>query len=314
MSYTIVDGVEICNGKVYISATSNNVSPTRFTTYEADTLSKIHQKDGMEGVLKWLAVLQRDGEVRLNGTDPICKHIREGMNLLPNDLLAFLDDEKLGDFIRDYAISKMKGKRFNSKKRLETLQALRDDEKQVLDICRTRPESFACASQHVQCDKTAAMEYIKQCGGMIMFCFPRHFAGDREVAVMAFKMNGCTYRQLHPSLQKDKEIVELAFNSEMDRYSYEDIPDVIPEILRSDRVFMKKIIRICPGLHISRTPDILKDRDCALTWVEYGKWVLNELHLLPKEYLEDSEFQKSLNQRYPDPESQEKLKKAYLSM
>jgi len=61
---------------------------------------------------------------------------------------------------------------------LETLQALRDDEKQVLDICRARPESFAYASQHVQHDKTAAMEYIKQCSGMIMFCFPRHFAGE----------------------------------------------------------------------------------------------------------------------------------------
>lgn len=89
MSYSIVANVEIKNGKVFVMSTSNNVWPREFDEYEMESLSKSYQKSGLGAILEWMAVTIRSGDCKFVGGSGLCKLVREGYRLLPQELKQF---------------------------------------------------------------------------------------------------------------------------------------------------------------------------------------------------------------------------------
>ncbi len=311
MSYSIVANVEIKNGKVFVMSTSNNVWPREFDEYEMESLSKSYQKSGLGAILEWMAVTIRSGDCKFVGGSGLCKLVREGYRLLPQELKQFLNDKQLGAFIRDFMLARLEFKRFFSTKRIRELQALRSTPEAVLAICQTRPEAFCYADEKIQKNRDVAKAYTEQCSDMIMFRYPDHFKEDKEIAEIALKMNGCNYRSLGMQLRGDKELILLAFDSTMNRPHHAFELSLIPRKIREDRDFMEEVLKICPSLHIEHEPELLKDKKFVFLWAKAGEWVLNNLKLVPNEFLKDPAFQGILRSRFQEEEQMDQISYIY---
>ncbi len=308
MSYSIVSEIEITDdGKVFITSASSNVFPHSFERFEAGRLSKQYQQTGLGGILRWMAVVHRDGDCKFIGADTLSKLVRAGYNLLPDDLKHFIDNDRLGEFIENYGLTRIRGNRYFAKKAIAELEALRGNTQAVLAICKTRPGAFAYAAEEIQQNREAATAYIKQCSGMILFAFPKYFKTNKRLAMLALEQNGCIYRQLGETLQADRDIARMAFDARLNRTNFEHLPDLIPDKLRHDPNFMKEIIAICNALHVSRAPEILCDWDSALAWVQNGRWVFSDIRHLPKQCLRTPTFQEILRRRCKNAEERQAL-------
>lgn len=311
MSYSIVANVEIRNGKVFVMSASNNVWPREFDEHEVESLSKSYQKSGLGAILEWMAVTMRSGDCKFVGGSGLCKLVREGYGMLPQELQQFLDDEHLSAFVRDFMLARLESKRFPSAKRIRELEVLRGTPEVVLAVCQTKPEAFCYADEEVQKSRDTAKAYTEQCGGMIMFHYPDYFQEDKEIAEIALKMNGCNYRSLGVRLRGDKELILLAFDSTMNRTHHAFDPSLIPKKICEDRDFMGEVLKICPFLHVDCVPELLKDKKFVFLWAEVGKWVLNNLKLVPHEFLRDPAFQEILRSRFQTEEQMDRLSYIY---
>lgn len=112
-------------------------------------------------------------------------------------------------------------------------------------------------------------------------------------------------------MKQDRDLILLAFDSSIQRRFVEHLPDVIPTKIRKDREFVKKLLDTGIHIHINRAPELVEDREAALIWVKKGKYVLADLYVLKKEYLEESEFQDILIDRFSEPSKMESLQQRF---
>ena len=302
MSYSIVKKMEIVDGKIFATSVSNNEYPRIFERYEVPRLSELYAERGLKGLLAWMAVTHRDGGCKYTGSDKLSQAVKNAYRKLPDNLKTFLDDQRLGQFVAEYGETRLQGKRFGLKKALEELDALRSNEDVVLEICKERPEAFHCAAEFLQKERSVVEKYIEQCADMLFFEMPDYYQDDRELIMQALRKNGCIYRQISEQMRRDKEITLLAFDDSLERRCVEHLPDLIPEDLRKDQEFVKKLLDVGPCIHVSRTPELVADREAALIWIKRGKYVLADLYILKKEFFRDEEIQKILLERFSEPQ------------
>lgn len=302
MSYSIVKKMEIVDGKVFATSAENNVSPRIFERYEVPRLSELYAEQGVKGILAWMAVTHRDGGCKYTGNDELSRTVKSVYRKLPDSLKIFLDDQRLGKFVGEYGETRLQGKRFGLKKALEELDALRSNEDVVLEICKERPQAFQVAAEFLQKERSVVEKYIEQCADMIFFEMPDYYQDDRELIMQALRKNGCIYRQINERMRRDKEITLLAFDSSLERRFVEHLPDLIPKDLRKEQEFVKKLLDVGTCIHVSRTPELVADKEAALIWIKRGKYVLADLYILKKEFFRDEEIQKILLERFSEPQ------------
>lgn len=311
MSYLIINEIKIADKKVFVTSASSSLHRRIFETYEVKQLSDILGERGIQGVLSWIAQLYRDGEYRLSGQTYICRIVREEYKKLPSVLRSFLDDERLGEYVGECAAARFEKKRINRWERHQELDRLRYDKAAVLEICKKRPQAFQYADADLQKDREVAESYIEQCADDLFFEFPKYYESDKELIIKALKKNGCLYRKLNDLMKQDRDLILLAFDSSIQRRFVEHLPDVIPTKIRKDREFVKKLLDTGIHIHINRAPELVEDREAALIWVKKGKYVLADLYVLKKEYLEEREFQDILIDRFSEPSKMESLQQKF---
>ena len=112
-------------------------------------------------------------------------------------------------------------------------------------------------------------------------------------------------------LRSDKELILLAFDSITNRTHHAFEASLIPEKIREDRDFMEEVLKVCPSLHIDHVPELLKDKQFVFVWAKVGEWVLNNLKLVPNEFLRDPAFQEILRGRFQAEEQMDRLSYIY---
>lgn len=321
MSYDIVRSITIKGNAVYFTSAANNISPRTFERYEAPGYSEIYQKQGMKALLQEIARNVWTGNYRLQGGSAITRLLSEGYMLLRNEptLTHFLDEGHASEFMANLAVRRMDVPEPGAQNtwiatQLAQFESLRHDKRAVLDICKTKPDAFGHAAGEVYCDRDTAKEYIRECSHMLLFTFPSEYSNDKELAMLALPQNGCLYRQLSEPLRADKDIIRLAFCTNIPvRQFFEHLPDLIPSEVRKDKAFMREILEICPSMHVDRARDILSDLESAKVMAKYNRWALGNLHCVPREYLTNREFQAVLLDRFREPEERDKLRGAFRS-
>lgn len=314
MSYDIVRKIQITDDKVFLTSASSNVSPQEFETWECEYYSKMLKEQGKDAVMQSIAGNVWDGNYHLRHDSKVCQLLDMAfVELRTNENLAcFLDTDTAAKYIADLTLYRLGDKDHPKKPQIADLERLRHGKYAVMDICKRNPMAFNYADEKIQSDRKLAREFIFNCAGLIMFQFPEKFKNDKNLAMLALIENGCIYRQLSPELQADKMITRLAFEESLPRRFHEHLPDLVPANLRKDIPFMTSLLKHCPSMHVFRTPELLERRDFALMWVENGKWVLNDLNILPKRFLEDPQFRTILLERYKeDPKALATLQNKY---
>lgn len=309
MSYEIVKSITISDNKVYFTSASSNVSPKTFERFESEYFSNLYQKGGLEALLPEIAVNVWEGNFHLYNGSRISTFLNEAFNILNSDkhLRRFLDTKHASQYISDYALFQM-GK--GPAPSLESLQALRYNKEDVLDVCSKNPAAFDYASEEVRTDRDTALKHILMNRDKLLFQMPKHFNGDKELALLALDASGTIFRQLSPDLKSDKDIVRLAFDSSVKRRYYEHLPDLISEPLRNDIEFMSEVISICPHMHVFRTPELLKDKNFTNAWLKADGWFVNDLRLIPYRQLQDPQIHTYIYNRYKnEPDLLDKAKR-----
>lgn len=319
MSYDIVRSITIKDNKIFFTSAASNVSPRTFERYEVPGYSELYQKQGMKALLQEIAKNVWNGNYHLQGGSAIARLLSEGHMLLRDEpiLARFLDEGHASEFMANLAVRRMDVPEPGAQNawvatELARLESLRHDKRAVLDICKSKPDAFGYAAGEVYCDRDTAKEYIRECSHMLLFNFPSEYSNDKELAMLALPHNGCIYRQLSESLRADKDIIRLAFCTNIpDRQFSEHLPDLIPSEVRKDNTFMRELLEICPVMHVDRARDILSDLENAKTMARHNKWARANLHSVPREHLTNREFQAVLLDRYQSPEERDKLRGAF---
>lgn len=322
MSYDIVRSIAIKDNKVFFTSAASNVSPRTFERYEVPGYSEIYQKQGMKALLQEIAKNVWNGNYRLQGGSAIARLLGEGHMLLRDEssLARFLDEGHASEFMANLAVRRMDDPEPGAHNtwiatELTRLEGLRHDKSAVLDICKVKPDAFSYAAKEVYNDRDTAKEYIRECSHMLLFTFPLKYHNDKELALLALPHNGCIYRQLDVPLRADKDIIRLAFCTNIpDRRYSEHLPDLIPSEIRKDKEFMRELLEICPVLHVHRTPDILSDLESAKTMAKHNRWAITNLSRVPTEHLRNKELQAVLLERYQEPGDHDRLQKFFQEM
>ena len=318
MSYDIVRSIRISGDAVYFSAAPNNVYPRTFEKFEVPGYTEIYCKHGMKALLKEISKHVHNGNYHLSGGSKLTRLLEESHQKLLSraPLNSFLDDDHAAEFMANVTVRRLEDPSISIhsdwvNKELDALDCLRYDKRAVMEICKKNPYAFHYAAGEISCDRDVAKQYIEQCSHMTLFAFPRYFNNDKELAMLALSQNGCTFRVLSESLRADKDIIRMAFAQNLaGREFFEHLPDLIPAETRADKELMRELVTICPALHVDRARDILTDFETAKVWASNGKWILGNLHAVPKEYLADPEMQTILLSRIDEPMARGKLKNA----
>lgn len=314
MSYEIIKSISIKGDSVSITSAPNNISPRTYQKWSAESYNEIYRQSGLEGFLRGFSKDVWNGNYHLSPSGS--KYVKalsaalDAVYCYSPSLRHFLDDDRGAELIAGAAMKYLKTNTFSDKD-FSPYETLRSDPKSVLDVCSKNPSAFSYAAEFIQQDREVAKSYVEQCSGQLMFQYPKHFDNDKELAMTAIKNNGCIYRQISQNLCSDPDITRLAFASNLEgRRFHEHLPDLIPLSLRKDPAFMQDIIRICPEIHIFRTPEILDNRETALVAAQVCTPVPYIYDNFKDEYLADPAFQKIMYSRCglrTDPQSLKKL-------
>lgn len=321
MSYDLVKSIVIKDDKVYLTSAANNVSPLRFDRWECETFSETLQKEGKEAVLARIGQNVWDGNFRLYKGSKLCNLFLQAREALPNGLnFSNTDGKAAGEYLARAVMKLEQNPEANLTEDVNKLLSLRNDKDYILEVAvRTGHNFLNFADVKLQTDRAFALEVLRAGGGAAWFEYPRQFAGDKEFALEALKLNGCFYRNLDLALQTDREVILEAFAEAEGKKYHEHLPDLIPKEafkpeytahgFTYDKEFVVQLITCCPSLHIHRADWMLEDRAAALKWCEVGKWIPNDARYLPQRYAEEKEFQDILVSRCKEAKSYEMLEK-----
>ena len=289
MSYEIVKSIGIQDNKVYFTSVSNNVYPKEFERYEVKSLSEIYGKGGLEALLPVIAANVWNGNIKLYKSSKLCKLLSEGYENISQSVMLrnFLDTKRASNYIASWVLYRMEK---GPEPDLNKLHALRLDKEAVLDICSKNPMAFNFAGDSVCKDRETAKAHIIANGHMLMFNMPLHFRKDKELAKLAIERKGTLFRQLDPSIMGDKELISLAFDSTLNRPTYETSPQFIPPEVRKDTAFMVQLILKCPRMKLFETPDLAENKDLVKALFNTRNWDPYILRNIPNRILKSPEI------------------------
>lgn len=290
MSHEILKSITIQEGnKVFLVSASNNVSPRDFERWESKALTELYQKGGLEAMLPAVAANVWEGNFKLYRGSKLCKLLLEGYENMSQSVMLrnFLDSERAANYMTAWVLYCLeKGPAPD----LNKLHALRQDKEAVLDICSKNPIAFNFAGDAVCKDREAAKAHILANGHQLMFQMPLHFRKDKELAKLALEKKGNIFRQLDPSIMDDKDLIALAFDSTLNRPSFECLPDLIPPSVRKDTAFMAKLISKCPQMQLFRAIDLAENMDLVKALLKTGECKAYNLRNIPSRILQDPDI------------------------
>jgi len=320
VSYEIVKRISIEDDKVYVTSADSSIRPLYFSSSEWNSFSKILAEEGRDALLGKIGKEVWDGNLHLRKGSKLCNLFMDALDAMPADLnFSNYDSLTAGEYLGKMVTKLESDPEVDLSSDVEDMLAKRNDRDYIIKSAERTGENFLnFADESLQKDRDLALAVLRAGKGAAWFRYPVYFNNDKEFAMDALRLNGCFYRELSESLQRDKEIIFAAFNESLDRRFHEHLPDIIPQdvfchengdhSVSIDRDFLFDLMEICPSLHLHRTPDLIADREIALKWCEVGKFFPHSVVDLSNEVLEDTEIQNALCQRFKSGEKRDILK------
>lgn len=307
MSHEIVKSISLKSDKVYVTSAANNVRPLYFDLWEWQRASEVFAQEGREAVFAMIGQEVWDGNFHLYRGSKLCNLFLKAREAFPAKL-SFMnfDSEIAGKYLGKMVLKLESDISADLTPEVNEMLKYRNNREHILNAAKVKGYNFLnYASEEIQSDREFALEVLKAGGGCAWFDYPVKYRSDKEFAIEALKQNGCFFRNLDESLQRDRELIFLAYQEDLpERRFHEHLPDCIPESVyikkdtqELDSEFICKLLDLCPSIHLERSARLLTDPQVAKKWCEVGKFFPHSASHLPEYYLKDSEYQKILLER-----------------
>lgn len=300
-----IEQIEIINGVVYTksylpSASSMSVAVNRDLCKDV-ALTDILQESGEHAVLREIGKGIFDHRIIMHPYDcRLAEHLQRASELLRAPLTLSLDTDTAGEFIATVAEGYNNSILYSPVSELKKLEALRSDPEAVFSICKNNLAAFHFSDECVRRSRTQASRYINEFILQAGFVFPTYFRNDKNLALEALQKNASVFRFFDTSLRDDKDIVRVAFHPSTPRTDQNYFACYIGETLRSDAVFMRNLMKICPALRIDDCVEILSLPGVAEMWAAQNDLVHSMLFNIPSSILLKPTVQNMLKKRFSD--------------
>lgn len=309
-----IKGIEIRDSKVYLTASVTYRDPSDLeVTWECEEFTDILRNQGKLGLYARIGAELWGEDLTLEPGNELCRMFLEAKAAFPTDMTyRVFDSLTAGNLLAEMVMNLEQEPHADLSGFVARAFALMNDRTYIINAAKHSGMNYLdYACEELQKDRGFAFAVLKAGHESAWFSYPKYYASDKDFALQALKLRGTFFRGLDRTLRADRDVIMEAFREDCERASSEFLPDYIPmealyktgdESSRAelDKDFIFDLLEACPTIHLSRSSQLLNDRDVVLRWIQVGRFFPAHAIDLPKELLTDHEVQEALTQRCRD--------------